>query len=57
MSLTDNQQRFYDDVCNNNTMSEVMDLMVGLADAFALKEYAITEEEYFEVLEQIYEGW
>jgi len=55
--MTGAQERFYDDVRANNTMSEVMDLMVGLADAFALKEYAITEEEYFEVLEQIYEGW
>jgi len=57
MSLTDNQQRFYDDVRANNTMAEVMDLMVGQADSSALKEYNLTQEEYSAVLEQIYDNW
>ena len=57
MRLTENQQRFYDDVLNNNTMAEVMDLMVGQADLSALKEYNLTQEEYADVLEQIYDNW
>ena len=57
MSLTDNQQRFYDDVRANNTMAEVMDLMVGRADPSALKEYNLMQEEYAAVLEQIYDNW
>jgi hypothetical protein len=57
MSLTDNQQRFYDDVRANNTMAEVMDLMVGQADSSALNEYNLTQEEYSAVLEQIYDNW
>ena len=57
MTLTDAQQRFYDDVLNNNTMAEVMDLMVGQADLSALKEYNLTQEEYADVLEQIYDNW
>jgi hypothetical protein len=55
--MTDNQQRFYDDVRDNNTMAEVMDLMVGQADPSALKEYNLTQEEYAAVLEQIYDNW
>jgi hypothetical protein len=55
--MTDNQQRFYDDVRANNTMAEVMDLMVGQADSSALKEYNLTQEEYSAVLEQIYDNW
>ena len=57
MSLTENQQRFYDDVRANNTMAEVMDLMVGQADPSALKEYNLTQEEYSAVLEEIYDNW
>ena len=57
MTLTDNQQRFYDDVCDNNTMAEVMDLIVGQADPSALKEYNLTQEEYAAVLEEIYDNW
>ncbi len=57
MSLTDNQQRFYDDVRANNTMAEVMDLMVGQADPSGLKEYNLTQEEYFAVLEEIYDNY
>ena len=57
MSLTDNQQRFYDDVRANNTMAEVMDLMVGQADSSALNEYNLTQEEYFAVLEEIYDNY
>jgi len=57
MTLTENQQRFCDDVRANNTMAEVMDLMVGQADPSALKEYNLTQEEYADVLEQIYDNW
>ena len=57
MTLTENQQRFCDDVRANNTMAEVMDLMVGQADPSALKEYNLTQEEYAAVLEEIYDNW
>jgi hypothetical protein len=55
--MTENQQRFYDDVLNNNTMAEVMDMMVGQADPSALKEYNLTQEEYAAVLEEVYDKW
>jgi len=55
-NFSDGQERFYSDVIDNNTLDEIMGFLNSNADAFVLKEYGITENEYFEVMEQAYES-
>jgi hypothetical protein len=51
------QKRFYNDVMDNNTLEELNDFLSGQSDPWVLKEYGITEGEYFGVLEACYENW
>ena len=54
--MNNNQERFYSDVMDNNTLEEINDFLSGQYDPWVLKEYGITESEYFAVLEQCYES-
>ena len=55
--MSENMEQFYNDVMDNNTLEEVMGLMVGSVDLSALKYYNITESEYHATLEQVYANW